>query len=56
MPYHSEVFVVNLIACIEIPHFCREILVAFDGIIDNVKGDFIVAVYGGWFLWMAKLL
>ena len=56
MPYNSEVFVVNLIAWVEISHFHRASLVSFNGTIDNSDGGFIDAVDRGWWLWMAKFL
>ena len=56
MPYHSELFVVNLITRVEISHFRRASSVSFDGTIDNAYGGFIAAVDGVWWLLMAKLL
>ena len=41
MPYHSEVFDLNLIARVEIAHFRWEILVSFDAPIYNANGGFI---------------
>ena len=56
IPYHSEVFVVNLITRVEVTHLHRAISVLFDGTTDNASCGFIVAVDGGWWLWMAKFL
>jgi hypothetical protein len=56
MPSDSELFILHLVADIEISHFHGSGALFFDGTIGDAGGGSIITVDGGWRLWVAKFL